>query len=101
MEKFFQVYNVRETYHELGEYEIKVVLSPDSFKNGHLSEFKIVDSDGKPIPCEISKWGRKVNFLFKIDPDVSDGVAAIKMDLVTARERKVYRQVTFWIIKPD
>lgn len=100
MEDFFVVYNIRETYHELGTYEIKIVLSPKHFKNGHLSDIVIVDSDGKPMKHDVQKWGRKINCTFTIDPTVSDGVAAIRMNLVTAKERKVQKMLTFWIIKP-
>lgn len=96
----FVVYNLRETYHELGEYEFKIVLSPRHFKNSHLSEMTLHDSDGKPMSCQIKKWGRKMNCLFKIDQSVADGVS--NADIVLKEEGKdpLTARLTFWVIKP-
>lgn len=99
MEDLFVVMNLRETYHELGEYEFKVVLSPKHFKSSHVSEFMVVDSDGKEMSTDIGRWGRKVIIKFRIDEGVSDGVSALKMQLVTETGKKYQRNVTWWVIK--
>lgn len=99
MEDYFVAYNIRETYHELGTYEVKIVLNPRHFKNSHLSEVVILDSDGKPVKQDIKKWGRKINCVFTIDKDVSDGVAVVKIQLLTTKETKLNKQLTFWVIK--
>jgi len=96
----FVLYNLRETYHELGEYEFKVVLDPRSFKNGHLSELTCVDSDGKPMNFEVQKWGRKINCKFIIDKSVSDGVSTVKMTLRDDEGHELAGRTSFWVIKP-
>ena len=96
----YVVYNLRETYHELGEYEFKVVLNPRSFRNSHLSEMALVDSDGKPMRFELKKWGRKMNCSFHIDEKVADGIAVAKLSLKDERGTEVTGRVQFWVIKP-
>lgn len=96
----YLVYNLRETYHEFGEYEFKVVLSPRHFKNSHVSEMTLVDSDGKPVRFELKKWGRKMNCTFFIDESVSDGIAVANLILRDDRENEVRGRVQFWVIKP-
>lgn len=95
----FIVYNLRETYHELGEYEFKVVLNPRYFKNSHNSELIVFDSDRKVIRQETNKWGRKMNCKFRIGHDVSDGVAVVELILRSERDEHPAR-LTFWVIKP-
>src|SRR6516225_4075534 len=94
----FGVYKLRETYAELGEYEFKVVLSPRHFKNSHLSEMTLVDSDGQPMRFELKKWGRKMNCVFIIDEMTSDGVAAARLQLKDDRGNVSPGQLTFWVI---
>lgn len=96
----FVVYNLRETYHELGEYEFKVVLSPKYFKNSHISEMQLVDSDGKTMRFELKKWGRKMNCIFIVDETSADGVASARLQLKDDRGNIVPGHLTFWIIKP-
>ena len=96
----FIVYNIRETYHELGEYEFKVVLNPDVFKNSHTSELSLVDSDGKQIMNTVKKWGRKMNCSFVIDGDVADGVASVKMLLRDEAGSESRCGFIFWVLKP-
>lgn len=96
----FVLYNLRETYHELGNYEFKIVLDPRSFKNGHLSELLCLDSDGKPMKFEYEKWGRKINCKFLIDKSVADGVSTIKMNLKDDSGHQHEGRASFWIIKP-
>jgi hypothetical protein len=96
----FVVYNLRETYHELGQYEFKVVLNPKFFKNSHRSELILVDSDGKPMRFDVKKWGRKINCSFTIDPTVADGVSQAHLKLLTEKEELVAGRLTFWVIKP-
>lgn len=96
----FVLYNLRETYHEFGIYEFKVVLDPRSFRNGHFSEVTCVDSDGKPMKLDVQKWGRKINCKFVVDRDVSDGVSTVKMDLKDDEGHSCQGRTSFWIIKP-
>jgi hypothetical protein len=95
----FLVYNLRETYHEPGRFEFKIVLNGRFFRNSHLSEVEIVDSDGKPMRHEVSKWGRKINCVFVIDDRVSDGVAHARLTLVPERGEKIKERVSWWVIK--
>lgn len=97
----FVVLNLRETYHELGRYEFKVVLSAKHFKNSHFCEMTLVDSDGKPMNYEVQKWGRKMNCTFVIDPLVADGVSKVRLSL--RKEESAEPQsslLSFWVIKP-
>lgn len=96
MSKFI-VYNLRETYHELGEYEFKIVLDPAHFKNSQTCEVAIVDSDRRPLTFKVNKWGRKINVKFTIDGSVADGVASI--DLIEMDKGETSR-MNCWIIKP-
>lgn len=96
----FVVYNLRETYHELGSYEFKVVLNPKFFKNSHRSELTLVDSDGRPMRYEVKKWGRKINCAFTIDPSVADGVSQAYLKLLTEKDDEVAGRLIFWVIKP-
>jgi hypothetical protein len=95
----FVVYNLRETYAELGEFEFKVVLSPRHFKNSHPSEMTLVDSDGKPMRFELKKWGRKMNCVFYVDEETADGVAAARLQLRDDRGNQHLGHLTFWVIK--
>ena len=96
----FILYNLRETYHELGRYEFKVVLDPRFFKNGHMSDLSCVDSDGRPVRFTFEKWGRKINCCFTIDPTVADGVSVVKMNLKDDEGHEHTGRATFWVIKP-
>jgi len=96
----FVVYNLRETYHELGKFEFKVVLDPRYFKNGHLSEVVLSDSDGKPMKYDVQKWGRKINCTFFLDKTVADGVSNIKMVLRDDEGYEMTARSSFWVIKP-
>ena len=93
------VYNLREIYHELGLYELKIVLDPKLFKNSHLSEMTIVDSDGNGIKHELRKWGRKMSCTFNFDQSVPDGVCTVSLALVDDEGRKLSQRFSFWTIK--
>lgn len=95
----YVVYGIRETYHELGKYEFKIVLSPKYFKNGHTSEILFVDSDGKPMKSSVENWGRKINCSFVIDNTVSDGVSVVKIDLKDGKGKSITGRLSFWVIK--
>lgn len=92
--------NLRETYHELGSYDFKVVLNERFFKNGHGFDLKLVDSAGKPLKFEAKVWGRKIVCNFEIDPSVEDGVSHIKLALRTEKGERVEGKLDFWVIKP-
>lgn len=96
----FITYNLRETYHELGNYDFKIVLDPRFFKNGHLSELACIDSDGRPMRFDVQKWGRKINCSFVIDQTVADGVSVVKMYLKDDDGHEHADRLSFWVIKP-
>lgn len=95
----FVIYNLRETYHELGDYGFKVVLDPKFFRNGHNSRVACVDSDGRTIPVDVKTWGRKVNCTFSIVPTVSDGVAVLTFDLEDDDGHRTQGRASFWVVK--
>ena len=95
----FVIYNLRETYHELGTFEFKIVLDPRYFKNGHLSEVFLHDSDGKPMEVDVKKWGRKINCTFCIGPNVPDGVSVIRMNLKDDAGSEHSARASFWVVK--
>ena len=92
----YQVYNMRETYHELGQYEFKVVLSPRFYKTGHDFKVEMFDSSRRPMNYKMEVWGRKLNVTFDIDHNVSDGVAFVNVYKGTNQ----LARLTCWIIKP-
>lgn len=99
MDEAFVIYGLRETYHEQGTFEFKVVLGPRQFKSSHGSSVRVVDSDRKPVSVDIKRWGRKMICTFVIDEDVADGVATVELDLTTTRGTRSIVRKTFWVIK--
>ena len=97
----FVVYGLRDTYHELGEYLVKIVLSPSKFKNGHGSTVEFFDSDGTKMTSSFEVWGRKLNCKFIIDPSTSDGIFTIKLDVVENSGKHHHKMLQAWVIKPD
>lgn len=95
----YVAYNLREIYHELGEYEFKIVLNPKLFKNSHESEMHLVDSDMKPMRYTVKKWGRKINCQFIIDGNVADGVSQISILLKDVNDDVTPVRLKFWVIK--
>lgn len=93
--KRWQVYGLRETYPEIGEYDFKIVLNPRFYKSGHDFRVEVVDSDGKPAPFKYEIWGRKINVKFVVTSNVSDGVS--RADIFRG-DQNVGR-VTWWVIK--
>lgn len=96
----FVVYNLRETYHELGKYDFKIVLNPKFFKNGHPAEVQFFDSDRNKMKFKCEKWGRKINCSFVIDSTVADGVSFANLVLIDDEGTKHNERITFWVIKP-
>lgn len=92
----YQVYNLLETYHELGEYQFKIVLNPRFYKTGHEFKVELFDSSRKPMKGSFEIWGRKINVKFVIDPDVSDGIAFA--DIIVGNNQ--LGRVNWWIVKP-
>jgi hypothetical protein len=92
----FQVYNLHETYPELGQFFFKVVLSPRYYRDGHEISVSMIDSDRKPMNFEAKTWGRKINVHFDITPNVADGVATATL----MRGSTQLGRLTFWVIKP-
>ena len=93
------VYNLREIYHEMGEYELKIVLDPKLFKNSHMSEIVMLDPDGKSMRYEVKKWGRKMNCVFHIDENVPDGVCTVCLTLKSEEGKMFTQRFSFWAIK--
>lgn len=97
----FVVYNLRETYHELGTYEFKIVLNPRFFKSSHYCDMSLVDSDGRPINFKLERWGRKINCSFDINSRVADGVSHVRLALKSSETSNISSgSLSFWIIKP-
>lgn len=92
----YQVYSLRETYPEFGEYTFKIVLNPKFYKNGHDVSVTLLDSDRKPMKFDVKTWGRKLNVTFTIDPNVADGVSTVR---ILTGNQEVGR-LGFWVIKP-
>ena len=92
----YQVYNIRETYHELGEYQFKVVLNPRFYRTGHDFRVEMFDSANQPMRYSFEVWGRKLNVKFVVDGGVSDGVA--HADIFRGDNRVA--RLNYWIIKP-
>lgn len=93
------IYNLRETYHELGRYEFKVSLNPRLFKTSQSFDVLVLNPEGKAIPCEVKHWGRKIHCAFEIDENVSDGVGLVKVVRKQDDQSEVVGRNTFWIIK--
>jgi len=93
-------HNLRETYHELGKYEFKIVLNPTFFKTADEVSLRLIDSDGKSMRYDFNVWGRKVFCEFDIDQSVSDGVSFIQFDGSDANGKKFSERMSFWVIKP-
>ena len=92
----YQVYSMRETYHELGEYQFKVVLNSRFYRTGHDFSVEMFDSSNQRMNFKYEIWGRKLNITFVIDKNVSDGVAYVN---VMKGNNKIARLST-WVIKP-
>lgn len=92
----YQVYNMRETYHELGDYQFKVVLNPRFYKTGHDFRVEMFDSSNRPMKHKFEVWGRKINVAFTIDDSVSDGVAYVNV----IKGNNQLARLTYWVIKP-
>jgi hypothetical protein len=97
--KLYVVYNLRETYHEQGDFQFKIVLSPKHFRNGHDSSVVVTNADGTPLNVVVEKWGRKINCSFSINDNVPDGVSTIKMSLRDSRGKLHEERERFWVIK--
>lgn len=99
-QRTYVTYNLRETYHELGTFEFKIVLDPSMFKDSHMCEIHGVDSDGTRLPLEVKRWGRKMNCVMVVSPAVADGVAVMTMRLRNEEGLDVNERLTCWIVKP-
>jgi len=88
------IYDLCETYHRSGDFEFKIVLDK-TFKNGHDISIKMFDPDNNPMEVNSEVWGRKVNCIFSIDKDISEGVCVLKIELPEG----ISENVQYWIIK--
>ena len=88
------VYDLRETYHNNGKYEFKVVLDK-SFKNGHDISILMLDPNNDMMPVTSEVWGRKVNCTFDITDLVREGVCTVRISLGST----LSETIQYWIIK--
>lgn len=95
----FIVTNLLGTYAFLGEHEFKISLNPKKFKNSQSADVHLLDSDGRAIGYALKRWGRKIVCTFWLDENVSDGVAAVKLTLCDAKNRRHDHMLHFWVIK--
>jgi hypothetical protein len=94
----FAVIGKRDTYHELGPHEMKLVVDTARFVP-HSSSIEVVASDGTPIESGLRFWGNKLNCSFNLRDGLPDGVA--RMDVRLCRRddgRYVTHPVYFWVI---
>lgn len=95
----FVIYNLRQTYHEQGEYNVKVVLNPKRFKNCHGSSIRLVDASNQPMKFELNPWGRKLNVNFTIDHSTAEGISGAYLNLIDSRGRTVTGSFMFWVVQ--
>lgn len=91
--------DLRETYHEIGNFSFKIVLNPKLFKNSHDSEVYAFDPENRDFNLNIEKWGRKINCSFTIDDSTPNGVCVIKLKLIKDGGEEVEETFSFWVIK--
>lgn len=96
----FVTFGLRETYHELGVFEFKIVLNPKFFKIAEFSNVVMKDSDDRAMKYSVERWGRKINFKFTVDKTVSDGVSVVELDIIDNNMKSSRCRLTFWVIKP-
>lgn len=97
-DKVYVTYGLQDTYCDVGEYKFKVVLNPFFFKNAHECDAKIVGPSGKDIKYTFERWGRKMNFCFEIDNNVSEGLANIELNMRTKKGQEIKENLKFWIV---
>lgn len=99
MNKNFIIKQLRETYHEVGNFSFKIILDPNLYKSSHNSHVEFVDSDNNPMKYCVKKWGRKINCDFTIDETVSDGVSSVYIKLEKKDGNMINELIQFWVIK--
>lgn len=95
----FVVLNLREIYHEFGEYDFKVILNERFFKNGHGAEVTMRDSAGNPMKYEAKVWGRKIVCKFTVDDNVAEGRSHVSLAIKNEKGDLVDGRLSFWVIK--
>lgn len=92
------IIDLRETYHEMGDYSFKIILNPKHFKSSHESNVCLYSTTHDIMECDVKKWGRKINCSFKIDQFMQNGVCMIEMDLIDDNgvHHKEIRK--FWVV---
>ena len=92
------VYNARETYHEAGEYDLKIVLNPSYFDNCHQATFEVMGPDRRPLESSVKRWGRKMICSFVIRPESAEGVAVARFSLIDRKGHVREGVISFWIV---
>ena len=95
----FVVHNLRETYHELGQFEFKVIVNPRIAKTAQALDISVCDSDGRPIAFEARRWGTKLRCKITIDETVSDGVAQAIVSIKRENGSVTREMFQFWVVK--
>jgi len=93
------IFDLRQTYHEMGTYAFKIVLNPKIFKSSHESKIKLIDPDHNEVNLNVEKWGRKINCSFDIDESISNGVCLLEMGFISDKNKKINECLSFWVIK--
>lgn len=91
--------NLRETYHEKGDYSFKIVLNPKLFKHGHEARVWAFNPNNEDFKLNIERWGRKINCGFTIDDSIPNGVCVVKLKIFTDKGKEVEETFSFWVIK--
>jgi hypothetical protein len=91
-----KILNLRELYHELGEYDFRVVLPTNVVTDVVV---KAVDADGRSLGVSvIRRWGRKLMCSIEIDERVPDGVSIVMAEATIGGQR-VFVSQKFWVVK--
>lgn len=87
--------NLREVYHELGEFEVRIVMSDELFSSYRDHQFLAIDSSGRRMQTRTRVWGNKIKCFFVIDGDVPDGVTTGQL-IVNGHVTKTFY---WWTVK--
>jgi len=93
------VLNFRDTYHEVGDYEFKIILDPKRFKNGHRATIRMMNADRKEVSLDVNRWGRKINCFFSINDDDPSGVYVVNFRINDDDGNEIDKTFHCWVIK--
>ena len=93
------VLNFRDTYHEIGEYDFKIILDKKKFKNGHDATIKMADAEKKDVSLDVKRWGRKINCHFSLSEKDPNGVYVVSFNARDDKGNDVEKSFHCWVIK--